>query len=66
MNVYVLVKNFQGVNEGVDLFLAEDGVKPAYEDYTGLSYEDYLKQTEEVVNSDDYSETRVFETDLFN
>ena len=62
MKVYALVETFQGVVEGVELFLDEKEAEKAFEEYTGHPFDGFY--TEFGCVDDRYDQTKIFEVEL--
>lgn len=62
--LYVLVKNFSGINQDVDLFSSEKDATSAFREYTGFTFNDRYSDPENEAYKEKYSETKIFEIDL--
>ena len=59
--LYVLVKNFQGVNEDVDVFGSEKAAQAAFRRYTGFAWSRDYVDPQSPHYSEAHSETKIFE-----
>jgi len=60
-SLYVLVKNFKGINEDVDVFNTYKAAQKAFFEYTGFSYSKDYQNPESVRYNESFSETKIYE-----
>jgi len=60
-SIYVLVKNFKGINQDVALFDTFREAQNAFLEYTGFSYSKDYQNPESRGYSEDFSETKIYE-----
>jgi hypothetical protein len=59
--IYVLVKNFKGINEDVDVFDTYKAAQKAFFEYTGFSYSKDYQNPEAIRYNENFSETKIYE-----
>ena len=64
MKLHVLVKNFQGVNDDIDVFEYERDAKKAFYKYTGFKWNKEYTDPASSRYQEDFSETKIFEVSL--
>jgi len=62
--IYVLVKNFSGINQDVELLINFEAAKRAFFKYTGFAFNNQYLNPESKHYSEKFSETKIFEIDL--
>jgi hypothetical protein len=59
--LYALVKNFQGINQEVEVFAQETEALKSFREYTGFEWNPHYTNPESDLYDEDFSETKVFE-----
>lgn len=59
--LYILVKNFKGINEDVDIFYSYKAAQKAFFEYTGFSYSKDYQNPEAIGYNEYFSETKIYE-----
>ena len=62
--IYVLVKNYTGVNDDVEVLINFEAAKRAFLKYTGFAYNDQYQNPESNQYNEKFSETKIFEIEL--
>ena len=62
--IYILVKNFSGVNQDVELLGNSREAEKAFKRYTGFSYSTQYDNPESERYNERFSETKIYELDL--
>lgn len=62
--IYVLVKNYMGVNDDVDVLINFESAKRAFLKYTGFVFNDQYQNPESAGYIEKFSETKIFEIEL--
>lgn len=62
--LFVLVKNYQGVNHDVDVLINFESAKRAFLKYTGFAFNDQYQNPESAGYNEKFSETKIFEIGL--
>jgi len=62
--IYLLVKNFSGINEDVEILKTERNAHKVFREYTGFEFCKAYTNPSSPKYSEDYSETKIFEIDL--
>jgi hypothetical protein len=64
MKLYVLVKNFSGINQDVELFRNLKEAGSAFKEYTGFPFNPKYNDPENDFYNEKFSETKIYELDL--
>lgn len=62
--IYILVKNFSGVNQDVELLKNLREAEMVFEKYTGFPYSNQYNNPESERYNERFSETKIYELDL--
>lgn len=62
--IFVLVKNYMGVNDDVDVLINFESAKRAFFKYTGFAFNDQYLNPESAGYNEKFSETKIFEVEL--
>ena len=62
--IYILVKNFAGVNQDVQLFKSIGEAEMVFEKYTGFPFSSQYNNPESDLYDEKFSETKIYELDL--
>ncbi|MFB0562968.1 MAG: hypothetical protein ACETWM_17355 [Candidatus Lokiarchaeia archaeon] len=62
--IYILVKNFSGVNQDVELLKNMKEAEIAFEKYTGFPFNTQYNNPESDLYNEKFSETKIYELDL--
>jgi len=62
--IYILVNNFMGINDDVDVLIDFETAKKAFKKYTGFAYNDNYQFNDNEGFSEKFSETKIFEIKL--
>ena len=62
--IFVLVKNYMGVNDDVDVLINFEAAKRAFFKYTGFAFNDQYQNPESAGYNEKFSETKIFEIGL--
>ena len=62
--IYILVKNFSGVNQDVELLRDSREAEMAFEKYTGFPCSNKYNNPQSERYSEKFSETKIYELDL--
>lgn len=62
--IYILVKNFSGINQDVELLRNSREAGIAFSKYTGFSYSNKYNNPESERYNERFSETKIYEIDL--
>jgi hypothetical protein len=62
--IYILVKNYMGVNDDVDVLINFEAAKRAFLKYTGFAFNDQYQNPESAGYIEKFSETKIFEIEL--
>ena len=63
-SIYLLVKNFSGFNQDVELFQKIEEAERAFEKYTGFPFSTQYSYPESDLYDEKFSETKIYELDL--
>jgi hypothetical protein len=62
--IFVLVKNYMGVNDDIDVLINFESAKRAFLKYTGFAFNDQYQNPESAGYLEKFSETKIFEIEL--
>ena len=62
--IFVLVKNYMGVNDDIDVLINFESAKRAFLKYTGFAFNDQYQNPESAGYIEKFSETKIFEIEL--
>lgn len=62
--IFVLVKNFEGINSDVELYESFEDAKAGFNDYTGFRFNGFYNDPQNERYDERFSETKIFELDL--
>ena len=62
--IYILVKNFSGVNQDIELLGNSREAEIAFKKYTGFPYSNQYNNPESEKYDEKFSETKIYELDL--
>jgi len=62
--IYVLVQNYIGVNDDVEVLINFEAAKRAFLKYTGFDFNDQYQNPESNQYNEKFSETKIFEIEL--